>query len=144
MSTSGQCDLYGQTRVMNAWPSIETITLFVEDLGAAKRFYQQAFGLDLVYEDSDAAVFRMGGLLINLLVATAAHEVVEPAAVGGADAGNRFMLTIKVDDVGARCQELAGQGVALLNGPVDRPWGRRTASLRDPAGHVWELAQEIG
>ncbi|MDQ3782600.1 MAG: VOC family protein, partial [Actinomycetota bacterium] len=29
----------------------------------------------------------------------------------------------------------------LLNGPVDRPWGVRTASFRDPAGHIWEIAR---
>jgi uncharacterized glyoxalase superfamily protein PhnB len=31
--------------------------------------------------------------------------------------------------------------VALLNGPIDRPWGRRTAAFADPAGNVWEIAQ---
>jgi uncharacterized glyoxalase superfamily protein PhnB len=28
-----------------------------------------------------------------------------------------------------------------VNGPVDRPWGRRTAAFADPAGHAWEVAQ---
>ena len=32
------------------------------------------------------------------------------------------------------------RGATLLNGPIDRPWGIRTAAFRDPAGHVWELA----
>jgi len=32
-------------------------------------------------------------------------------------------------------------GVTLLNGPVDRPWGRRTAAFADPSGNVWEVAQ---
>ncbi len=31
----------------------------------------------------------------------------------------------------------------LLNGPVDRPWGMRTASFTDPGGHIWELAQSL-
>jgi catechol 2,3-dioxygenase-like lactoylglutathione lyase family enzyme len=31
-------------------------------------------------------------------------------------------------------------GVELLNGPMDRPWGNRTASFRDPGGHIWEIA----
>ena len=26
-------------------------------------------------------------------------------------------------------------------GPVDRPWGIRTASFRDPGGHIWEIAR---
>ena len=36
--------------------------------------------------------------------------------------------------------EFASRGVELLNGPVDRPWGVRTAAFADPAGHIWELA----
>jgi uncharacterized glyoxalase superfamily protein PhnB len=51
-----------------------------------------------------------------------------------------MQLTINVDDVDAVCAELARRGVTLLNGPVDRPWGVRTAAFRDPDGHVWEIA----
>lgn len=34
-------------------------------------------------------------------------------------------------------------GVRVLNGPIDRPWGLRTASFTDPDGHVWELAEKL-
>ena len=54
---------------------------------------------------------------------------------------SRVQLTLPVDDVDAMCKELAARGVTLLNGPVDRPWGIRTASFRDPGGHIWEIAQ---
>ena len=37
--------------------------------------------------------------------------------------------------------ELAGRGVKFLNGPMDRPWGIRTACFADPAGHIWEIAK---
>ena len=37
--------------------------------------------------------------------------------------------------------ELARRGVTLLNGPMDRPWGVRTASFVDPGGHIWEIAK---
>jgi uncharacterized glyoxalase superfamily protein PhnB len=33
--------------------------------------------------------------------------------------------------------------VSLLNGPLDRPWGVRTATFTDPDGHIWEIAQEL-
>jgi uncharacterized glyoxalase superfamily protein PhnB len=49
---------------------------------------------------------------------------------------------VSVEDVDAACRELAGLGVALLNGPMDRPWGIRTAAFADPDGHVWEFAQD--
>jgi lactoylglutathione lyase len=56
------------------------------------------------------------------------------------EAGNRSVFTLEVDDVDAMCAELAARGVELLNGPMDRPWGPRTASFRDPAGQIWEIA----
>ena len=50
-------------------------------------------------------------------------------------------ISIEVDDVDAMCAELAARGVKLLNGPMDRPWGIRTASFQDPAGHIWEIGK---
>ena len=52
-----------------------------------------------------------------------------------------MVFTIQVDDVDAMCAELTARGVVLLNGPMDRPWGIRTASFRDPGGHIWEIAR---
>ena len=124
-----------------SWPStIYAITLFVEDLDAAKRFYGEVFGLPIAYEDDASAVFDFGNTVINLLKTEAAHDLIAPAAVAGRDAGARIQFTIQVDDVDVTCAELAERGVELLNGPMDRPWGIRTASFRDPGGHIWEIA----
>jgi catechol 2,3-dioxygenase-like lactoylglutathione lyase family enzyme len=127
---------------MSPWPSgISAITLFVEDLAAAKEFYGRVFGLPVVFEDDDSVVFKLGNTLVNLLKTAAAAELIEPAAVAPREAGSRLQLTIDVDDVDAMCAELTARGVVLLNGPMDRPWGVRTASFKDPAGHIWEIAR---
>jgi catechol 2,3-dioxygenase-like lactoylglutathione lyase family enzyme len=127
---------------MADWPGkIGAITLFVEDLPATKRFYQEVFGLPVHFEDDVSAVFDFGGTLVNLLQATEAPELIEPAVVAPPEAGCRFQFTLNVDDVDAVCAELAARGVELLNGPIDRPWGVRTASFRDPGGHIWEIAK---
>lgn len=126
---------------MDSWPKgVSVITLFVEDLAATRQFYQEVFGLPVHYEDDASAVFNFGNMLINLLNATEAPELIAPAAVGSPDAGARFQFTIDVDDVDAMCDELGRRGVELLNGPMDRPWGIRTACFRDPGGHIWEIA----
>ena len=125
-----------------AWPKkIGAITLFVEDVAATKAFYQEVFGLPLVFEDDDSAVFNFGNTIVNLLATSAAPELIEPGWVASPESGSRFQLTIDVDDVDATCAELSKRGVELLNGPIDRPWGVRTASFRDPAGHLWEIAK---
>lgn len=54
-----------------------------------------------------------------------------------------MQLTLWVDDADAACAELRDRGVAMLDGPQDRPWGQRTAAVADPAAHVWELAQSL-
>jgi uncharacterized glyoxalase superfamily protein PhnB len=80
-------------------------------------------------------------LMINILRVERASTLVEPRAVAGAQAGARLLLTIAVDDANAVYEQLKRHGVAILNGPIDRPWGRRTVAFADPAGNVWEIAQ---
>ncbi len=126
---------------MSEWPGpIAAVTLFQEDLEAAKRFYQNVFDLPVHYEDDASAVFMFGGTMINLLRVSEAPGLVGPAPVADPGAGVRFQFTLDVDDVDATCGRLGEHGVELLNGPTDRPWGIRTASFRDPGGHIWEIA----
>jgi catechol 2,3-dioxygenase-like lactoylglutathione lyase family enzyme len=125
-----------------AWPKgIYAITLFVEDLATARQFYLDVFGLPVFYEDGDSSAFRFGNTLVNLLKISEAPGLIGPASVAPREAGSRFQFTIEVADVDAMCAELVRRGVELLNGPMDRPWGIRTASFRDPDGHIWEIAK---
>ena len=127
---------------MTSWvKGIDAITLFVEDLVATKAFYVEVFALPIHYEDDNSAVFEFGTTLINLLDIAEAPGLIEPAAVAPREAGSRIQFTIGVEDVDATCELLRARGVELLNGPVDRPWGIRTASFRDPGGHIWEIAK---
>ena len=129
---------------MPVWPgSISAITLFVDDLSATSAFYLEVFGLPILFEDEDSAVFRFDNTMINLLKSSAAVSLIDPATVASPDTGSRVQLTLDVENVDATCAELAGHGVVLLNGPVDREWGIRTASFRDPGGHIWEIAQPL-
>lgn len=123
--------------------SLNTITLFVEDLAPSKEFYKEVFGLPVMFEDENSAVFKFENTLINLLDASHAGELVEPAAVAGHRTGSRFLLTVNVADVDAACADLLARGVELLNGPINRPWGVRTVAFADPGGHVWEFAQRL-
>jgi lactoylglutathione lyase len=129
---------------MTEWAAgFETVTLIVDDLPSARQFYLDVFELPVIFEDANSAVFRFGPALINLLAAQAADELVAPATVATAGGGVASVMTIGVPDVDALAERLRARGVAFLNGPMDRPWGVRTASFRDPAGHTWEIAAPI-
>jgi catechol 2,3-dioxygenase-like lactoylglutathione lyase family enzyme len=129
--------------VIKALNELEVITLFVEDLPAVKTFYTDVFGLEVMSEDDESAVLKLKNVMINLLVVFEADDLIAPASVAAASIGVRSLLTVNVKDADAVISELEQHGVKLINGPVDRPWGRRTAAFADPAGHVWEIAQVL-
>lgn len=129
--------------MIEALDRIEVITLFAEDLAATRAFYARVFGREVVYEDDVSTVMTLGPLMINLLQADQAPPLVAPSPVAPPTAGARALLTIRVADADATVAELIRHGVTLLNGPIDRPWGRRTAAFADPAGNVWEIAEEL-
>ena len=123
--------------------SVGAITLFVEDHQRSKSFYQEVFDAPVVYEDEDAVAFEFENTIVNLLEVPAARELIDPGAVASQEAGSRLQLTIWVGNVDGVCAQLAARGVKLLNGPVNREWGMRTASFTDPDGHMWEVAQRL-
>ena len=96
----------------------------------------------MIWEDDASAVVKMSNLIVNLLRVSNAPTLIEPIPVATPGA-SRALLTIEVDDANAVCADLEAHGVELLNGPIDRPWGRRTAAFADPAGNTWEIAQVL-
>jgi catechol 2,3-dioxygenase-like lactoylglutathione lyase family enzyme len=122
---------------------ISAMSLFVEDLQAAKSFYQEVFGVTVVFEDESSVAVRFENVIVNLLCVENAREIIEPGLVAARDSGSRFQLSIWVEDVDAVCAQLRRRGVELLAGPKDRPWGMRTANFVDPAGNSWEVSQRL-
>jgi len=123
---------------------IGAITLFVEDVGASKAFYQKVFDLTPFLDGDTNVGFRLTDVYFFLTLSANAGEMIGPLTAGAAGNGPRHVFAIIVDDVDAVAAELTGKGIPLVNGPEDRSWGMRTLNFADPDGHVWEIAQEIG
>jgi lactoylglutathione lyase len=69
------------------------------------------FGAPVVFEDESSFVVDLGTLVVNLLAASAAVELVAPGTVGAPGGGFRSQLTIwvpDVDPVWARCEGARG------------------------------------
>ena len=123
--------------------SVGAITLFVESVDRSKAWYQDSFDLPVIYEDNNSAVIKFENTIVNLLNRSEAHDLIAPATVAGPANGARSQFTIWVDNADAACAVLKQRGVDLLNGPMDREWGMRTAAIADPDGHIWEVAQSL-
>lgn len=128
---------YSPTDMKN---TIGAMTLFVADKAQSKAFYARTFEVEPLFEDDTSVAFRFENTLVNLVVESNVPQLIEPEPVG---TGTRALYTIWVEACDATVELLQARGVDFLNGPVDRPWGQRTAAFVDPDGHAWEIAQDI-
>lgn len=126
-----------------ALQNLGALTIFIDDLARTKAFYGDVFGLAVLFEDDQSVGFDFGNTILNCLQVDEAPGLIAPAKVADRASGARMQLTIWVEDTDAICAEVQGKGVSLLNGPIDRPWGVRTACVEDPDGHIWEFAQQL-
>jgi lactoylglutathione lyase len=118
------------------------VVLVVADLDRAVQFYADVLGLPLGHRSGPYAQFATGVTRVALYErdAMASTLGVETLRAPAPDAPG-FELGFKVDDVDAAYAGLVAAGAEPAAPPVDRPWGQRTAYVRDPDGHLIELAQ---
>ncbi|MGV8859121.1 VOC family protein [Rhodoglobus sp.] len=130
--------------MISSLDNVEAITVFSDNIPASREFYTAVFGAPILFEDEVSVALRIGAIVINVLARTEAPALVTPEPIAKSGAAASVMLTVNVADVDAVCAALGEWGVDLVNGPIDRPWGRRTAVFLDPSGLPWEIAQELG
>ena len=133
-------------------PRVDVITLAVEDLERALRFYRDGLGFESrgvigtqwTDEESGAngaiAVFKFeSGLLLSLYprsdLAKDAAIPAGPARPGEFSLGQLVQSRAEVDELIEKA-EAAGAAVTT---PRDRPWGIYSGYFRDLDGHLWEI-----
>jgi catechol 2,3-dioxygenase-like lactoylglutathione lyase family enzyme len=105
----------------------------VPDIEAAKTWYGQTLGLELIYAFPGMAFFRLGDARLYL------HQ---------GEPGPESILYFRVDDIHAAHAALSGRGVGFVNAPhmIHRhPDGAETwlAEFRDPEGRPLALMCEV-
>jgi lactoylglutathione lyase len=120
------------------------LILIVEDLGRALGFYVDVLGLRLGHRSGDYAQLDTGTTRLALYTRSAMAKILSMALDPPAANAPGFEVGFKVMDVNAAFTELIARGAQPVMPPTDRFWGQRTAYLRDPDGHLIELAQDLG
>jgi catechol 2,3-dioxygenase-like lactoylglutathione lyase family enzyme len=111
--------------------------LVVDDIDRAVAFYQDVVGFPLQHRSGPYAQFATGATRFAVYQRDAMAETL------GIDHPPAFEIGCKVRDVDAAFAELVSRGAMPAVEPTDRPWGQRTAYVRDPDGHYIELAQDL-
>jgi catechol 2,3-dioxygenase-like lactoylglutathione lyase family enzyme len=111
------------------------IRIFVDDLTAARRFYQETLGLPLAWDEEDSLGFDVGGNLIVESVPRSA-KAEDRALVG------RFVgCSLEVNNVEKACKALSAKGVVFTGPPERQPWGGTLAHFKDPSGNILTLVE---
>jgi catechol 2,3-dioxygenase-like lactoylglutathione lyase family enzyme len=97
-----------------------------KDIAAAKRFYRDVLGLDILMDQGWIATYgseeRMQGQVSFMAEGGSGTPVTD--------------ISIEVDDVDATLAEMKKAGFAVEYGPADEPWGVRRFYVRDPFGRL--------
>ena len=119
------------------------VVLVVEDLDRALEFYTGVLGLPLGHRSGPYAQLATGRTRIALFAREAMAQTLGTELAAPEPHAPAFELGFKVRDVDAAFRELVAAGAPSVTPPTDRPWGQRTAYVRDPDGHLIELAGDL-
>ncbi|HEU4340115.1 MAG TPA: VOC family protein [Candidatus Binatia bacterium] len=119
------------------------VILIVADLDRALRFYTEVLGLRLGHRSGDYAQLDTGVTRLALYTRRAMGNILGVSLEPPASNRAAFELGFKVADVDGAFGEVVARGALPVVPPTDRFWGQRTAYVRDPDGHLIELAQDL-
>ena len=116
--------------------AIDYTVIFVRDMAAMRRFYEEILRFPLTRELSAGWIeYQIGSNTLALSRPGA------PTPAGSASL--QLAFKVAADDVDRCADELVRHGVDLLEPPTNQPFGHRTLFFRDPDGNLLEVYAEI-
>ncbi len=121
--------------------SIDYTVIFVRDMAAMRRFYEDVLRFPLWHELSPGWIeYRIGA---NTLVLAKPSRTAADAPTPIGSASLQLAFKVSAAEVDQCAEELTRQGVELLSPPTDQAFGHRTLFFRDPDGNLLEVFAEI-
>ena len=121
----------------------DCVVLVVEDVDRSLAFYIDILGLRLGHRSGPFAQLDTGVTRVAVYERAAMADTLGDSLRAPDLDAPGFELGFKVADCDAAFEELVARGATPAVPPTDRAWGQRTAYLRDPDGHLVELAQDL-
>ena len=114
------------------------VRLLVDDFASCFRFYRDVLGLEVAFgeEAGPYASFRSGDAALSIFARPEQGE-----AVPLREPGDGAIPIVEARDLDGEAERLRPHVVA---GPISRPdWGIRVLYVRDPAGNLLELYNDL-
>lgn len=103
----------------------------LEDVAAARRFYHEVLGLDVLMDMGWIATYGPDNTM----------DVQISFMTEGGSGTPVPDISIEVDDVDAVLAAMEKAGFAIEYGPANEPWGVRRFYVRDPFGKLVNILQ---
>ena len=121
--------------------AIDYTVVFVRDMAAMRRFYEEILGFPLRRELSPGWIEY--GVGDNTLTLARPSRTSADAPTPNGSASVQLAFKVTASDVDRCAAELVRHGVTLLSPPTDQVFGHRTVFFRDPDGNLLEVFAEI-
>lgn len=132
----------GSASLLGVIDSYPVVVVPADKLPATRDFYVSRLGLTLVF-DSTWFVALGHGSDGSIALALMAHD--HPSSPPGPETldGRGAFVTLQVSDARAAFRHLERAGIAPVHPLTDEPWGQRRFSLRDPAGTLVDVVEQL-
>ncbi|XIA66923.1 VOC family protein [Bradyrhizobium sp. TZ2] len=121
--------------------AIDYTVLFVRDMAAMRRFYEDVLSFAVARELSAGWIeYQIGG---NTLALALPSLTAKDAPTPTGSASLQLAFKVAASEVDRCAEELVRQRVDIVSPPTDRPFGHRTLFFRDPDGNLLEVYAEI-
>ena len=121
--------------------AIDYTVIFVRDMAAMRRFYEDILGFSLLRELSPSWIeYRVGD---NTLALARPSRTAADAPTPNGSASLQLAFKVSASEVDQCADELVRQGFHLLSPPSDQAFGHRTLFFRDPDGNLLEVFADI-
>jgi catechol 2,3-dioxygenase-like lactoylglutathione lyase family enzyme len=121
--------------------AIDYTVIFVRDMAAMRRFYEEVLAFPLLRELSSNWIEY--GLGSNTLALAKPSRTAADAPTPAGSASLQLAFKVSATEVDACADELMRHDVALLSPPTNQSFGHRTLFFRDPDGNLLEVYAEI-
>ena len=105
------------------------VTLWAVHFDHVKALYKDTLGLPVAQENENFIMFDTKGSRL------AFHRLTKALPLSR----STVELHLEVNDVDEVYSSLKSKGVKFVELPANRPWGSRSAGLKDPEGYVVEI-----
>jgi predicted lactoylglutathione lyase len=125
---------------------VSAITLGVEDVGRARRFYE-ALGWTPGFVSPEVVFFQLGGMVLALFGAAdlAADANLPGCSPGPSTGACSIAYNVRSrEEADAALAQAAAAGGTILKPAHDTFWGGYSGYFADPDGHLWEVAWNPG